>query len=89
MAQSTVGAQIADVQQDAATQQAELVYQEYQRQLGVAPAETQEEAPKTMASIPVQAAPAAPPPLPPEQVQKTDTSQDINWAEPNRNSDQQ
>lgn len=85
VAATSVEAQILEVQQETAMDAAELAYQEYQRQLGLAPEEPQVQPEKTMASIPVQA--ATQPAMPPGPVQQQSTDSDINWAEPTRQTE--
>jgi phage shock protein A len=87
VAGQTVDAQIAQIQQEAALDSADLAYEEYQRKLGLIPETTEAEQPeRTMESIPVQpaappaAAPAAPPPAPPQQKQEEQRTQ-TNWGE--------
>lgn len=89
VASQTVDNQIAQIQQQTALDSAEGAYLEYQRQLGLAPEAPAEEATKTMAPIPVQAAPAAPPAAPPGQTQQSSGEQDIKWAEPRQTSQDQ
>lgn len=85
VAQSSVETQITQLEQDVAVDAAEAAYQEYQRQLGLAP---EEEAPaRTMASVPVET--AEEPPSPPETVEQQDMSGDGNWAQPRQQDTQQ
>lgn len=87
VAGQTVDAQIAQIQQEAALDSADLAYEEYQRKLGLIPGTTETAQPeRTMEAIPVQpaappaAAPAAPPPAPPQQKQEEQRTQ-TNWGE--------
>lgn len=83
VASTGVDAQILEIQQDAASDSAELAYQEYQRQLGLVPDTAEEEqAPKTMGAVPLDV--ELEPPTPPETVEEHRTADDDNWARKTR-----
>lgn len=83
VASTGVDAQILEIQQDAASDSAELAYEEYQRQLGLVPeAAEEEQAPKTMGAVPLDV--ELEPPTPPETVEERETTDDQNWARKTR-----
>ncbi len=86
VATTSVESQIMELQVDAAADSAELAYQEYQKQLGLAPQD--EEAPeKTMGEIPIEE--ESRPPTPPETLETEDLSGDSNWAQPREETERQ
>ena len=83
VASTGVDAQILEIQQDAASDSAELAYEEYQRQLGLVPETAEEEqVPKTMGAVPLEV--ELEPPTPPETVEERETGDDENWARKTR-----